>query len=111
MLVDYAFPLFFDVVASNGPTTINFYLEFSFDNVGWFREIDEQDIGSGVVKQSIVVRTLYPNNASTGLPDGAYKFSVQFGRRAQYGRVQLNVSAGNAAIKLTANGEAVTAPA
>lgn len=110
LLDDNAFPLFFDLVTSNGPTTINFYLEFSFDFAKWFREVDEQDIGSGVVKQSLVVRTLYPNGATTGLADGAYQLTAQFGRRAPYGRVQLNVSAGQARIILTATGQQAVAP-
>ena len=114
MLVDNALPLFFDLVASNGPTTINFYLEYSLDPTGltpkWYREVDEQDIGSGVVKQSQVVRTLYLNNSSAALPDGAYTFAMQFGRRAPFARLQIQIGAGRAQLAIVAIGAQVITP-
>lgn len=114
MLVDNALPLFFDVVTSNGPTTINFYIEFILDPTGtnpkWYREVDEQDIGSGIVKQSQVIRTLYQAGSSAGLADGPYTFAAQFGRRAPFARLQIQVGAGRAQLAIVALGALVIAP-
>lgn len=103
--------LFWSVVASAGPTTLQFYLEFSDDQVTWFQEVDEQDTGSGVVKMSKAIRTFYENGGAA-LANGTHKLSTQFVRKAPFARVQARVTAGAAQINVTAPaGSIASAPA
>jgi hypothetical protein len=80
-------------------TVVEWYVEFTADPTGktpvWFREVDEQDTGLGVVKMSKAVRTFNENNA-TGLADATHNLSTQLVRKAPFGRVQARVTAGAA---------------
>lgn len=89
------------IVSSGGPTTLQWYMEFSDDNADWHRELAEEDTGSGVVSMTVVVRTFHENGGAA-LADGTHKLNAQFVRRAQFVRVQMRVTAGAAQVTLTA---------
>lgn len=96
--------LFWTLVTSGGPSTVEFYLEFSDDPTNasnWFQEVDEQDTGVGVVKMSKAIRTFY-ENAGAALADGTHRLCTQFVRRAQFARIQSRVTAGAAVANIVA---------
>jgi hypothetical protein len=111
--------LFWTLVTVKGGdpgTVVEWYLEFTDNpvvkNATWFREVDEQDTGLGVVKMSKAVRTFNENNASTGLQDGTHLLSTQLVRKAPFGRVQARVTAGAATATITTpSGSTPPAPA
>ena len=91
----------FFVVASNGPTTLQYFLEFSDDGTNFFAETAEEDAGQGVVLMPLVLRTL-ADNASTAIANNtAFKASCQFVRQHKIARVQMKVTAGAANVTLT----------
>lgn len=80
--------LFFTMVLSGGPTTVDFFLEYTDENPNdsastWYQEVDEVDNGTGGVTHNIVTRTF------GALADGSYNLALQFTRRAQYARIQI----------------------
>lgn len=86
-------------------TIITWYLEFTDGNPNdssteWFREVDEQDAGAGVVTMAEVTREFIDNagNAAGGLSAGTFRFSCQFVRQAQFVRLQ---AVSNAAVVVT----------
>ena len=94
------------LVTTGGPTTVNYYLEFTDENPNdsasaWFREVDEADNGTGTVKMSKVVRT-FAENGGASLADGTHQLSCQFVRQAQFVRLQVSVSAGAAVVTIDA---------
>jgi hypothetical protein len=93
-----------DIVASGGPTQIQWYMEFAAAPGGpWRRETAEEDGGSGVVLMPIVVRTFADNNG-TELSNGTFGLSTQFVRQEGLARIQARVAAGVAAVTVTASG-------
>jgi hypothetical protein len=97
--------LAFHLVTSGGPTTINWFLEFTDDPTGTpiaSREVDEQDTGNGVVTMSKVLRT-FKENGGAALADGVHDLSTQFTRQTPYVRLQIQVTAGVAAAKITSS--------
>ena len=102
LIVANTVTLDFQLVTSNGPTTLQWYMEFfDQDLQQWCREISEEDTGSGVVTMAVVVRT-FRENGGAALADGSHLFSSQFIRRAQLVRVQMRVTAGAAQVTLAA---------
>lgn len=107
MLADGTLALAFLVVVTGGVSAaVQFYLEYTDGNPNdkntqWFREVDEQDTGSGVIMMSQTIRTFQLNNGGN-LPAGTYGFSPQFKRLAQFSRVQISVAAGAATAKVLA---------
>lgn len=84
----------FSLNCSGGPSTVKFYLQFSEDTITWYDEVAEEDAGAGVVSMPKVVRTLADNGGTTIANNVAFNVSCQFTRRAQFGRVQMAVTAG-----------------
>jgi len=101
LIVGDTVTLDFLLVTSAGPTAVQFFLEFSEDNVNWFREVAEEDGGKGVVSMPKVLRTFADNNG-TNLADGTHLVSCQFTRRAQLVRLQMSVGAGACVATVTA---------
>jgi hypothetical protein len=107
LVANDALVLTFLVVASGGTAAnVSFYLEFTDGDPNdratqWFREVDEQDAGSGVIAMSQAVRAFQLNNGGN-LPAGTYGFSTQFTRLAQFARVQIRVAAGAATVQIRA---------
>lgn len=107
-------PLTFHLVTSGGPTAVDFYLEFTDDPTLKVpvasREVDEQDIGNGVVTMSKVIRTFQENNGGT-LQNGTHDLSCQFVRLAPFARLQIRASAGTAIAKIDCSaGQVPVAP-
>lgn len=104
MLAGAEMTLFWKLTTTGGPTTVEFYLEFTDDPTGktpsWFQEVDEQDTGVGVIKMSKTVRTFYENGGAA-LADGVHRLSTQFVRKAPFGRIQARVTAGAASALVT----------
>lgn len=101
LLVANQLTLDWDITASSGPTTLEWYLEFASDPAGpWRREVAEEDAGKGVVSMPAVVRT-FANNNGTALTDGDYGFEMQFVRQAALARIQACVTAGAAVIAVS----------
>lgn len=102
LIVAGEFALDWKIVASSGPTTLEWYLEFGPSNQAtgpWHQETAEEDNSKGVVLMPAVVRT-FANNNSTTLSDGTWYFDTEFKRKAQFARVQMRVSAGAARVEL-----------
>lgn len=92
--------LFFDLTLSGGPTTVDFYLEYTDDDptdsaTTWRQEVDEVDV-AGAVTHNIVTRTF------GALADGTYNLALQFTRRAPYARLQIKGSVGGGLAIVTA---------
>lgn len=101
LLVANQLTLDWDITASSGPTTLEWYLEFASDPAGpWRREVAEEDAGKGVVSMPEVVRT-FANNNGTALADGSYGYEMQFVRQAALARVQAAVTAGAAIVTVS----------
>lgn len=100
LLADGALSIDFELTTASGPTTILWYPEFARDNplvasTKWFRELAEEDIGSGVVNMPKAIRS-FQENGGAGLADGAHYLSAQLVRRHLFVRLQMRVSAGAA---------------
>jgi hypothetical protein len=102
MLVAGQLTLDFLVVASSGPTTLKYFLEFSADGVTFFPETAEEDAGGGVVLMPLVLRTLADNGGTAIANNTAFKASCQFVRQHKFARVQMQVTAGAASVTLSA---------
>lgn len=88
------------------PVTLVWYLEFTDGDpndsaTDWFREVDEQDTGAGVVSMAAVLRTFNDNGGTAGLAAGG-KFSCQFVRQAQFVHIVMRASVGGANVTITA---------
>lgn len=107
LLADGTVALAFLVVVTGGiAASVDFYLEYTDGDPNaaatqWFREVDEQDVGLGVISMSQTIRTFQLNDGGN-LPAGMYGFSPQFKRLAQFVRVQIRASAGTATAQVTA---------
>ncbi len=103
----------FDFTTTGGPSTIDWYLEFSSDPINgpWRREVAEEDAGQGAVLMPLVIRK-FADNAGTQLTDGTYGISTQFRRQEAFARVQSRITAGAcASFKITdPNGSTPAAP-
>ena len=99
------------VVAAGTAGSIEWYLEFSDDNVKWYREVAEEDVGGGVVGMPLVVRT-FKANGGAALPAGATtRMDTEFRRRNALCRVQVKASAGSVQLTLSVlDGLPVNAP-
>lgn len=76
-----------------GPATIEWYLEYTSDNpllpsAVWRREVDEEDVGAGIVHMFDVVRDF------TGIVGAAVGKSAQCVRAHHFIRVVMRVAAG-----------------
>ncbi len=92
----------FELACSGGPSTVEYYLEFSNDPSGpAYREIAQEDAGGGVVLMPVVVRTFADNNG-TNLADGTHFFDTEYVRRHRLVRVQIRATAGTVRAKVTA---------
>lgn len=102
MITNNMLTLDWDITSSGGPTTLQWYLEFTSDPINgkWHREVDEQDAGKGVVSMAEVVRT-FVNNGGTALADGTVGYSTQFTRQEAFARIQARVTAGAATVVVT----------
>jgi len=101
-IVSREFTFDFDLVAAGGPSTVQYYLEFANIPGGpAYREIAQEDTGSGVVQMPIVIRTFTDNNG-TNLADGTYHFDTEYVRRHRLVRVQIQATAGTVRAKITA---------
>lgn len=114
LVADARIPLAFNLVTTGGPTAFNFYPEFTDDptatTVIASREVDEQDVGNGVVTMSKVIRTFQENNGAL-LQNGTHNLSTQFVRMAPFMRLQIQVSVGFAVALITSSfGSAPIAP-
>lgn len=114
LLTGAKIPLEFQFTTSAGPTRIDYYLEFTDDptlpSPITFREVDEQDVGNGVVTMSKVIRTFQENNGGF-LQNGVHNLSCQLLRLAPIARLQIQASAGTATAIITASsGELIVAP-
>lgn len=111
MLSGQELTLFWTLVTSGGPTSVEFYLEFGDNITSWYQETDEQDTGVGVVKMSKAIRTFYENGGA-GLGNGTHYLSNQFTRRTPFARIWTRVVAGVAsATILSPSGEIPAVPA
>lgn len=97
----------FHLDTSGGPSTVNWYPEYSDDLLTWSREVAEEDAAGGVVLMPKTIRT-FADNAGTQLADGAHDLNVQLVRQGKFARLQMRVSAGAATAVVTADG---TSPA
>lgn len=101
-------PLAFHLVTSGGPTGFLFYPEFTDDPTApagsllASREVDEQDVGNGVVTMSKVIRTFQENNGGL-LQNGTHDLSTQFVRLAPFARLQISLSQGAATALITSS--------
>lgn len=116
LVTDARIPLAFNLVTTGGPTAFNFYPEFTDDPTAAAaallasREVDEQDVGNGVVTMSKVIRTFQENNGAL-LQNGTHNLSTQFVRMAPFMRLQIQTSAGSAVALITSSfGSAPIAP-
>jgi hypothetical protein len=101
-LVAQKLTLDFEIAASGGPTTVQWYVEFADAPTGpWFREIAQEDSGQGQVLMPAVVRT-FANTGGMSLTDGTYRFDAELVRQQRLARVQLAVGSGAAKVKVTA---------
>jgi hypothetical protein len=83
------------------PGRIEFYFEFTTADpnaagTAWFREVAEEDIGNGDVRQSKVVRRFAENGSDAPLAVGTHRLNLQFTRKAGFARLQVRVLAGGA---------------
>lgn len=107
MLADGTVALEFLVAVTGGvAAAVQFYMEYTEGDPNdkttrWFREVDEQDVGSGVISMSQTIRTFQLNNGGN-LPAGTYGFSPQFKRLAQFTRVQIRAAVGTATASVVA---------
>jgi hypothetical protein len=106
VVVNNAVSLNFTLTVTNGPATIEWYLELGSDeatptNSEWFRELAEEDPGNGAVALPIVVRT-FAANGGGGLADGTYRLDAELVRRAKMARVQIRATAGTVQATVTA---------
>jgi len=93
-----------DIVASGGPTQIQWYMEFSSAPAGvWHREVAEEDSAGGQVLMPIVIRT-FADNAGTELSNGEYGLSMQFVRQEALARIWARVAAGVAVVTVSCPG-------
>lgn len=109
-LVNEELTLDFTLVTTGGPTTVNWFPEFSEDLKNWFREVAEEDAGKGVISMPKAVRT-FADNGGTQLSDGTHLLSVQLVRQKPFARIQIEVTAGAATAQVNAvNGAGVNPP-
>jgi hypothetical protein len=103
----------FDFTVANGPSTIEWYLEFASDPINgpWRREVAEEDATGGLVTMPLVVRH-FADNAGTDLTDGTYHLSTQFRRQEAFARIQSRITAGDCDgfVVSDPNGSAPAAP-
>ena len=99
--------LAFHLVTSSGPSTVQWFPEYSDDLVMWSREVAEEDAAGGVVLMPKTIRT-FADNAGTQLADATHDLSVQLVRQGKFARLQMAVTAGAATAIVTADG---TSPA
>lgn len=113
LLVGGQISLAWHLVTAGGPTSVEWFLEFTDDPTGTptaDREVDESDAaGNGAITMSKVIRT-FQENGGAGLADGAHDLSTQFIRQRPYARVQVRVSAGGGTLQLKAAGDQVVMP-
>lgn len=107
-------PLTFLLTASGGPSEFDFYLEFTDDPtqtpVVASREVDEQDVGLGVVSMSKVIRTFRENGGGL-LQNGQHNLSCQFLRIKPFARIQIQAPSGTIVATIsTASGDLPVAP-
>lgn len=101
-------PLAFHLVTTGGPTSFQFFPEFTDDptvpaaSVLASREVDEQDVGNGVVTMSKVIRTFQENNGGL-LQNATHDLSTQFVRLAPFVRLQIQANAGFATALITSS--------
>lgn len=99
-------PLAFNLVTSGGPTEFQFYPEFTDDPtvipVLASREVDEQDVGNGVITMSKTIRTFQENNGGF-LANATHNLSTQFVRLAPFARLQIRVIQGAAKAIITSS--------
>jgi hypothetical protein len=62
----------------------------------WFREVAEEDIGNGDVRQSKVVRRFAEEGSDAPLAVGSHFLNLQFARKEGFARLQVRVAAGGA---------------
>lgn len=98
------------VTAGENPVFVEFYLEFCVgdptNDTNWFREVDEEDTGDGVVNMAKVIRTFHENGGA-GLAAGTHRLSTQFLRNAPMVRLQVRINGGGSATAtiVSASGE------
>ena len=111
LLVGSVIVIDFEIVVTTNPTDVQFYFEFEGDEASdpndaatlWYREVAEEDVGSGVVNMPIVIRG-FKLNGGAALSVGTHRFNVQFVRDpgAKFGRIQAAIVAGGGAATMTA---------
>lgn len=92
-------------LSTPAPAAVVWYLEFTEGNPNdpttqWFREVDEQDTGDGVVTMAYVTRT-FQLNGGGNLSVGTYAFSAHLKRITPFARLQIAVTAGSASATIT----------
>ncbi len=98
LIYDEKFKIEFDLTCSGGPSTVNYYLEYSDDLINWYQEVDEIDAGKGVVSMAKVLRTLADNGSTTIADNAHFRASVDFIRRGPFVRLQIAASAGTVVV-------------
>lgn len=83
----------FTLVLTNGPVSVAWYPEFATGNPNdtttpWFRELAEEDVGSGVVNMPKTVR-VFQENGGAALATGTHQIDAQLVRRHQFCRIQM----------------------
>jgi hypothetical protein len=83
------------------PGRIEFYFEYTTQDpngVGtrWFREVSEEDIGNGDVRQSKVVRRFAEEGSDAPLAVSSHFLNLQFARKEGFARLQVRVAPGGA---------------
>lgn len=104
VIADRTVTLDFKFTVSNGPATIEWYLELGEDpspTGDWYREVAQEDPGNGNVAIPIVVRT-FALNGGGGLTDGSYLLDAEMVRRHKLARVQIRATAGTVSMQIIA---------
>lgn len=103
------------VDAAAAPAQVNWFIEYSRDNPlavaplpVYFREVAEEDVGSGVVNMVRVLRTFRLNGGAL-LPEGTHRFTLMFIRHHKIIRLQASL-VGAGEVRLTVEEPFATIP-
>ena len=106
MLVGESFSFDFLITVTTA-AKIEYFLEFTGADPNdaatqWYREVAEEDVGSGVVNMPVVVRDFQENATGAVLPVGVHALSNQFTRRHLFARAQIQAASGAATVQVEA---------
>lgn len=98
----------FTIVVATGATSVRWFPEFLGADAdpnaaasAWFREVAEEDVGSGVVNMPKTIR-IFQENGGAALAIGTHTLTVQLLRNHGFARIQAEIVAGGGTALMTA---------